>query len=401
MTNATQDQPSPVVAVDAMSLPVTTPALQSSIDHAQKLDVASFDAARRTRLQQIVDSTPGLDQQTILSFGADVQMRANAALDELIDGIRTYEAGSSGAMIAEFSTGLKMVDIPGLKREAESVGSFVKETIGKIPLLGAFLIERHSAFERLKANQTKIKSFFDKIETRARTEMATLLAIDSKMERLIEQNIESLRELAVYVGAGQTILEREKARFEEARKAALASNDPVQLTAVCELAEKINAFETRLLRVHVAMQDAMSAIPQTRLAQSAGRIEHQNIMDTLLFDIPRVKSAIIRLSSLKAITDASNASDARRKLAQSLTQSGVEALDLAYTRAKESQHGALAEIVALGQVADKILGIDAKGAQIDSMNSAQRKQALELLSRVRENFTKGLAANAAKSVSSS
>lgn len=401
MSNVSLDQILPTVPAGAGSTGPGLPELSHDGGLAQRLDIEAFEPTQKTRVQQIVEAVPKLDQHAVLSFGADVQMRANSALDQLIDSVRTYEAGSSGAMIAEFATGLKMINIPGLKREAEGLGSFVKNTIAKIPFVGSFFLERGSAFQRLRANHTKIHEFFEKIETKARTEMATLVAVDNRMEGLIQQNLDSLRELAVYVGAGQVIIDREKARFAEARAAALSRKDPVQLTAVRDLAETINAFERRLLRVNVAMQDAMAAIPQTRLTQSAGRIEHQNILDTLLFDIPRVKSAILRLSSLKAITDASNASEARRKLAQSLTQSGVEALDVAYTRAKKSQNGALAEIVALGSVADKILGIDAKGAQIDQMNGRERKQALELLAQVRENFVKGLADNAAKSVMSS
>lgn len=384
----------------ASSTSIAIPELSANGMSPAKIDVESFDPSQKAKVQQIVESVPKLDQRAILTFGADVQIRANGALDKLIDGIRTNEAGTSGAMVAEFATGLKMIDIPGLKTEAETVGSFFKDTLRKIPFLGAFLLERNSAFQRLRANHAKIKSFFDQIEVRARTEMATLLAVDSKMERLIEQNIESLRELSVHVGAGQAILERERANFAQARAAALASADPAQLAAVRDFAETINAFETRLLRVHVAMTDAMAAIPQTRIAQSAGRIEHQNIMDTLLFDIPRVKSAIVRLASLKAISDASKASEARRKLARSLTQSGADALDLAYSRAKQSQDGGLSEIVALGQVADRILGIDAKGAAIDARNSAERRQAIEMLTRVREDFVKGLAENAARSASS-
>ena len=73
------------------------------------------------------------------------------------------------------------------------------------------------------------------------------------------------------------------------------------------------------------------AIPQIRTAQQAGRIEIQNTLDTILFDLPDLKAAIVRVAALQQISRAGEATAARRKIARDLQAIGVDALDQAYT----------------------------------------------------------------------
>ena len=176
-----------------------------------------------------------------------------------------------------------------------------------------------------------------------------------------------------------------KQKFRAERDAALTGPDVVALAQVRDHGEQINAFETRLLRLSMAMQDALTNIPETRLTQSAGRIEYTNILDTLMFDLPRLKKAILRVAALKQINDASAGDEARRALAQQTAAAGIDMLDKAYTKAKESQSGALAEIAAMGDIADRIVGIIDKGARSTSRTRASRAEAMRQLEGSRTN----------------
>ena len=225
--------------------------------------------------------------------------------------------------------------------------------------------------------------------------------MDSKLDKLVQQNLDSLRELELYVAAGQVALDREKQKFRAEREAALSGSDVVALAQVRDHGEQINAFETRLLRLSMAMQDALTNIPETRLTQSAGRIEYTNILDTLMFDLPRLKKAILRVAALKQINDASAGNEARRALAQQTAAAGIDMLDKAYTKAKESQSGALAEIAAMGDIADRIVGIIDKGAEIDVKNQASRAEAMRQLEGLKNKFVAGMAQSTANAVRSS
>lgn len=367
-------------------------AAQWGVEH--RVDLARLSADGRAVAARVAAAVPVLDGAAVNGFGAEVQVRANAFLDDLLDGVRTSDAGASGRLLAELATGVKALDIPGMRREAEGAGSALMRRVAGLPLVGRYV----SAFRRFRADYRMIVDQFADIEKRGRIEMGRLAAMDSRMDKLVAENLESLRELKIHVAAGQMVLDRERARFAHERQAALQSRDPAALAAVRDFGEQINGFETRLLRLAMAMSDAMLSVPQTRTAQTAGRIEYRNILDTLLFDLPRLKAAILRIAALKQITDASKASEARRRLAQQMNQAGVDALETAYTRAKASEGGALAEIAAMGEIADRIIGMVDKGSAIDARNRAERAEARMALESTKQRYIEGLAAGSERAV---
>ncbi|WP_237477249.1 toxic anion resistance protein [Lichenibacterium dinghuense] len=385
-----------MTAADPHAAPTAAavPDLAARWDAERRLDLARLSPDDRAAAERIAAELPALDGAAVNGFGADTQTRANSFLDELLDGIRTADAGVSGRLLAELASGVKALDIPGLRREAEGRGTALVRIAGDLPVVGRYV----SAFTRFRADYRLVIDQFSDIEKRGRIEMGRLAAMDSRMDKLVAENLRSLRELEVQVAAGQIVLDRERARFARERRDALRSRDPSALAAVRDFGEQINGFETRLLRLAVAMGDAMLSVPQTRNAQTAGRIEYRNILDTLLFDLPRLKSAILRIAALKSITDASKASEARRRLAQQMNVAGVDALEAAYLRAKESEGGALGEVAAMGEIADRIIGMIDRGAAIDARNRAERAEAQLALEGTKKRYVDGLAAAGERAV---
>jgi len=375
------------------------PALADQFGSERRIDLRKFDAPTLARVQLIASAAGTLDGRAVNGFGLEPQARANAFLDDLMAGIRTSDVGNAGALVAELATGVKMLDIPGMKREAQGEGG--PGFLGSLPIVGKRIADSMSAFHRFRANYQMITAHFAGIEDKGRREMANLSALDSKLDRLVQQNLDSLRELEIYIAAGQVVLDREKAKFRADRDAALAGPDAIALARVRDHGEQINAFETRLLRLSMAMQDALTNIPETRLTQSAGRIEYTNILDTLMFDLPRLKKAILRVATLKQINDATKGDEARRALGRQTAAAGIEMLDKAYTKAKESQGGALAEIAAMGEIADRIVGIIDKGARIDVENQQSRAEAMNKLADIRSKFVASMTKSTADAVRAS
>jgi len=159
-------------------------------------------------------------------------------------------------------------------------------------------------------------------------------------------------------------------------------------------AEQINAFEVRLMRMHIGFTDGLLSVPQIRLTQEAARIEARNIMDTILFDLPRLKSAILRVAALKQISDASKETEARREIAREIGTIGSEMLDAAYTKAKESQGSGAEDIAMLAQTADKLLETIAKGVRLDEENRQKRQAQEQQLGDIKSKLLDGLKQNA-------
>lgn len=375
-------EPTPAAAGEATAFPVLAMRLASS----DIVDPARFDDARRQQAAVIADGVLVSDSNTVATFGAGPQRKLSGFLDQLLAGTKADEVGLAGALVTELATDIKALDLPAIKREAEGAPGL----LARLPVLGKY----YSAFRCFRAMHATITAHLATIEQRAETHLGKLKATNAGMDRLLDATDANLRDIETWVAGGQQALLRMRAQFEAERAAVADTRDLVRVAKLRDMAEQIDAFETRLVRMHVAFTRGILSIPQIRTAQQAGRIEIQNTLDTILFDLPDLKAAIVRVAALHQISRAGEATAARRKMARELQSIGVDALDQAYTQAKRTQGDMAGDVQVLAQVTDKMLATIGKGLQIDRENRAKRAQAVEQLGEVRTRLMEGLRAHA-------
>lgn len=372
---------------DAAAPPATAPlpALALRLAPADMVDPSRFDDARRQQVASIAAGVSATDSNTVATFGAGPQRKLSGFLDQLLAGAKTDEVGLAGALVAELATDIKALDLPALKREAEQGPSF----LARLPVVGRYW----TAFRRFQAMQAQVTEHLRSIEQRAELHLGKLKASNAGMDRLLDATEANLREIEVWVAGGQQALLRLRAAFEAERAAVADAKDPVRLARLRDQAEQIDAFETRLVRMHVAFTRGILSIPQIRIAQQAGRIEIQNTLDTVLFDLPDMKAALVRVAALHQISRASAATAARRRMARELQSIGIDALDDAYTAAKRTQGDAGADVEVLAHVTDRMLATIERGLQIDRENRTKRAEAVEQLGEVRARLLDGMRAH--------
>jgi uncharacterized protein YaaN involved in tellurite resistance len=366
---------------------INTLELKNALSDTQKINFIKFSEEQRKKIAQIAQTITVLDSNAVTGFGVEAQRRMNGYLDELLKGIKTYEVGEAGEITLELAKQIKSMNLPKMKEEAEGKDWFAS-TFGNLPLIGKQL----SSIRYFIASHEEIVKHLSEIESRAQREAGKITAANSKLDQLINYTIDNVKELELYLAAGQSILMKVRADFKRL-KDEVKSDDPLAIAQLRDMAEQINAFEARLLRMHVAFTDALISIPQIRLNQEAGRIEIRNIMDTILFDIPRLKSAIIRVASLKQILNASKETEARREITRQIGKIGADALDEAYTKAKLSQGNGAEDVAYLAETADKLLETINKGVLIDEENRNKRSRAEQDLNSIQNKLVEGLRAN--------
>lgn len=372
------------------------PAFANAMTDQHKINLAKFDEAKRQRINQIIATVGEIDSAAVTSFGADKQMQMNAFLDDLLKGIRTSEVGEAGSITLDLARHIKSMKLPEMKAEVER-GDWVANTFGSLPLVGQYV----SALRYFMLNHAEILKYLKEIEDRAQREMGKLTATNTKLDVLVERTIVNLQDMELHLAAGQAILLRAKAAFNERYARLQGTDDQVALMKLRDEVEQINAFETRLLRMHIGFTDSLMSVPQIRLTQEAARIEARNIMDTILFDLPRLKAAILRVASLKQIMDASKENEARREITRQIGAIGNDMLDAAYTQAKTSQGSGAEDVALLAQTADRLLETIAKGIRLDEENREKRAQAEQQLGDIKTKLLTGLQASAREMASRS
>jgi uncharacterized protein YaaN involved in tellurite resistance len=371
----------------------TMPLLANALPASQLVPLEKFDDERRQRIGELADTVLMTDSNSIMTFGAEPQRRMNAFLDDMLKGVRTDETGAAGELIVELATAIKGINLPRMKEEVSGESS-VAGWLAKLPIVGAHF----SALRHFHETRREIHEHLDRIENKAAVEMGRLQAENAAADARARETLVNLRELEVYLASGQVALLKARGEFAALKSKVEASQppDPVLFSGLRDMAEQINAFETRLVRLNVAIADAMVTIPQIRTAQEAGRIEIRNIMDAMLFDMPRLKSAVLQVAALNQINKAAASTEARRRVAREIGQMGADALDQAYTSAKLSQGGAAADVQVLETVADRLLDTISKGAKISEDNRAKRAEAQQRIETLKAKLVEGLRASAAQ-----
>jgi uncharacterized protein YaaN involved in tellurite resistance len=335
----------------------------------------SLGEARRKRAMEVAAGVSATDSTCLAVFGAAPQRKLSGFLDQLLAGTGTNEIGVAGDLVTELATSLKRLDLPGMKREAEGAGA----VLSRVPVLGRYF----SALRRFRAMRQGVLTHLTEIERKAEVHLGKLKATNAGLDRLVDATEDNLREIEVYIAGGQQAALRMRAEHAALREQVRNSRDAVQMAKLRDMSEQINAFETRLVRMQVAFTRGILAIPQIRTAQQAGRIEIQNTLDTVLFDLPDFKSALVRVAALERIGRASDATAARRKITRELQEIGIDALDSAYTKAKASQGDMADDVASLAQVSDRMIGIINRGLEMDRANRGKRDEAVRQIGDVR------------------
>lgn len=335
----------------------------------------SFDDARRKRAMEVAAGVSSGDSTSMAVFGAAPQRKLSGFLDQLLASTGTNEIGVAGELVVELATSLKRLALPAMKREAEGVGAL----LSRLPAVGRYF----SALRRFRAMQQGVLAHLTEIERKAELHLGRLKATNAGLDKLLDATEDNLRDLEIYIAGGQQAALRMRAEHAALRTEVQASRDPVRMARLRDMSEQINAFETRLVRMQIAFTRGILAIPQIRTAQQAGRIEIQNTLDTVLFDLPDFKGAIVRVAALERIGRAADATAARRKITRELQEIGIDALDSAYTKAKASQGDMADDVTSLAQVSDRMISIINRGVEMDRANRVKRDEAVQQIGEVR------------------
>lgn len=358
------------------------PALVGQIPDADLIPGDRFSPAEIAKMQEFAEKVDVTDTNVTLTFASGPQQRMSAYLDTLLEDVKAKDAGVAGDLVVEMSTGIKAMKIKQVKEELAK---------GPVSALG-FFAKMFSAARHFFEKQKAFTDHIEKIVQKAEDRKARIIEDNVKLDALVAKTTDHIRDLEFYIGIGGFALKRARQEFRARRdtfKAAI-NPDPVEGAKLQDMANQINAFETRLVHVKLAYVEAQVAIPQIRIVQEAGKIELSNIVNSILFDLTRLKSAILRVAALCNTSEAHAETEERRRLSIEIAEIGADALDKAYTQAKESQGNVLDDVASLEGIADKLVQTLQKGAEIDRQNIARRREASKKLVGVRDNLIASL-----------
>lgn len=260
----------------------------------------AVDPARVAEIKATLDVT---DAQAVLSYGLPAQTRIANFADSLLSDVRNKDAAAGGEALTDLLDKVRELDVDALSAGGRS----------RIPMFGRFA----NAFGRFAARYQKVASSIDRIvDALERTRMA-LLKDMTVLDKMFELNLDYIRQLDLYIAAGEQVLEElYTVKIPALEAEVAATSDVMSAQRLADLRQATGRFERRLHDLKLTRMVAIQTAPQIRLIQSNDQNLVEKIQTSILTTLPLWKNQIVIAISLyrqqsavdlqKQVTDTTN-----------------------------------------------------------------------------------------------
>jgi uncharacterized protein YaaN involved in tellurite resistance len=236
-------------------------------------------------------------------------------------------------------------------------------------------------FKRFEARYEKLSSSIERLITGLERTRMGLLKDLTVLDKMYELNLEYLRQLDLYIAAGdETLVELSTKRLPAMQIEARASQDPLVAQQLADFRQAVLRFERRLHDLNLTRTITIQTAPQMRRIEANDQGLGEKIQTSVTNTIPLWKNQIIIALSLyrqqqalalqKAVTDTTN--ELLAKNAEMLRTGSADT-------AREIERG-IVDIETLRKVNDDLIATLEETIHIQDEGHTRRVQAeVELL----------------------
>ena len=362
-------------------MPIGAPDPTTPLSGTPAADVAAtreLTADERIRVDKIKETVDLTDTNMVIQYGLPAQSKIAAFADSLLADLRTKDADAAGQAMTELLAKVRELDVDGLTKGSKG---------SRIPLVGRFV----DRVKRFDANYQKLSVTVDKLLTALERARMGLLKDVTVLDKMYELNLDHLRQLDLYIAAGQEMLEElETTRVPSLEVAAQTTNDPLAAQRLADLRQSVTRFERRLHDLRLTRVIAIQTAPQLRLIQGNDQNLVEKIQSSITTTVPLWKNQIVIALSLyrqqqaltlqRAVTDTAN--ELLVKNAELLRTGSAEV-------ARETERG-IVDVESLQKVNDELIATLEETIRIQEEGHARRLQAEGELLRLQNDLRQKL-----------
>lgn len=329
----------------------------------------------RAKVEEFAKGIDIKNSSLVMQYGAAAQQKIADFSDSALENVKTKDFGEVGDMLA----GL-VVELKGITDDdAKGFKGLFKRTRKNI--------------ETMKTKYQKAEKSVDSIVTSLEGHQVVLLKDISMLDKLYVINLEYLKELTMYIIAGEKKLAEEReTTLVELREKAKASGLPEDAQAASDFEAMCDRFEKKLHDLKLTRTISIQMAPQIRLVQNNDALMTEKIQSTIVNTIPLWKSQMLISLGLAHSKQAMEAERAVTDMTNELLKKNAEALHTATVEvAKESERG-IVDIETLTHTNKELIATIEEVQKIQEEGKAGRRAAEAELTKIenelRENLLK-------------
>ena len=218
------------------------------------------------------------DSTQILQFGSAAQNKISSFSAEVLDDVKTKNAGDVGDLLAKLVGEIKSFD----------------GAIGEPKGLGKIFSSAKKELRTLIAKYSKIETNIDSIEKGLDKSKIGLLKDVSMFDEMYQKNLEYFKEISLYIIAGERKLdELRNVVLPELKKKAEETKEQIDVQKVQDMEAQINRFEKKLYDLKTTRIISIQMAPQIRMIQNNDAELVEKIQSSLTNTIPLWKNQMV------------------------------------------------------------------------------------------------------------
>ncbi len=278
------DTQAPLPAVPAVPAPPDVSDTAGATSAAAPV-AGPLTAADKAHIAEIVGGVDVTDSTSVISYGLPAQSRIATFADSLLGDVRNKDAGAGGEALNELLKKVRELDVDALSPSGKT----------RLPIVGRF----GNAFNRFAGKYQKVAGSIDRIVDALERSRMGLLKDITVLDKMFELNLEYLKQLDVYIAAGEQVLEElNTKRLPELDVEARTSGDPMAAQRLADFQQAVTRFERRLYDLKLTRTIAVQTAPQIRLIQGSDHDLVEKIQSSILTTVPLWKNQIVIAISL-------------------------------------------------------------------------------------------------------
>ncbi|MZP43679.1 toxic anion resistance protein [Heliobacterium gestii] len=276
----------PGLTPNLSSAPSAAP-LTGKPPEAPAVTVAALPVDQQPKALALAKQIDAKNPQTLLQYGLPIQSELSRFADNILDHVRTKDAGPVGEIIGSLMVKLKEANPDDLQ---ESQGGFFTKFFGSA---------KRSA-EKVLARYQTLSTEIDQISQQLDKARLQLLRDVTLLEALFQKNREYFNELNIYIAAAQHKLEELRTQtIPQLQQRALASNDTAAVQELNDHLQFVDRLEKKVHDLLISRAVTLQTAPQIRLIQNNDHVLVEKIQSSIVTTIPLWKNQIVLTLTLQ------------------------------------------------------------------------------------------------------
>jgi len=345
------------------------------------LDVADDAGGEIAELARQIDLG---DSNAILFFGNRAQTQLTELSEQMLENVRTKEAGPAGDLLNQMVGKLKDLDVTGL------------DPAGKTGFVGR-LLGFKSQVERYIERYDTVKDQIEDTAVALEKHKTQLLTDITRLDKLYDANLDYFRTLELYIAAGRAKLkELDEELIPAKERAAAGSDDVMAAQELRDLRASRDDLDRRVHDLLLTRQVTMQSLPSVRLVQENDKALVAKINSVLVNTVPLWKQQLAQAVTVYRSGEAAKAVKEATDFTNELLRSNAERLRSANREVRQQVERGVLDVETVKAANDELIATINDSLQIADEGKRRREQAETALQQMEEELKRTLQAASAR-----